>query len=95
MPHQRSPKISVLSASVPFIAVFTCLIAFAAPGQHADTAQPSANSHTAAAPVQVSTPAQAPRRPLLLGAVSAQRVSAARLQGKKAAAAAPDSGGLI
>jgi hypothetical protein len=85
-------KLRILTASILFIAVLIALIASAAPAQQADSAQRSAKP--SAVPRPATTLAQglafAPRP----GVGNAQRVSAARSQGEKAASAAPDSGGV-
>ena len=92
MTCKRAPN-RILGAAVLFIAVLTILIAFPAPAQQAGTGRPSAKTSPAAV-AQAITPVEALLQPLLPGA-KGQRVSAARLQGKKGASAVPDPANLV
>lgn len=83
-----------LTRKAHVVAVLIVFVALSALAQTTSAGQTPEQSFAVSVPAQASTPARLLLRSLLPGASNTQRISAARLQGKEAVAAAPDSEGV-
>ena len=94
MPYKVIRTLQVFRGIALFVAVLAAFVALSALAQTTSAGQTPEQSFAVSVPAQASTPARLLLRSLLPGASNTQRISAARLQGKEAVAAAPDSEGV-